>query len=70
MVTTGAVVEWKDRTDARAQPEKASTVHEEAAPLQLVEEPPTEEIPLAELEAQAPEVDEQDVPPHLRESHA
>lgn len=54
MVTTGAVVEWKDRTDARAQPEKPVAVHTEPAPLALVE---------AE---ERPEVDESELPPELR----
>jgi hypothetical protein len=36
MVMTGAVLEWKDRTDAKAQPEPASAV---------TEPPPEPEIP-------------------------
>jgi hypothetical protein len=31
MVMTGAVLEWKDRTDAKPQPEPAATVTESAA---------------------------------------
>lgn len=65
MVTTGAVVEWKDRTDARAQPEKASTVHEEPAPLALVEDPPV--VDDYNPQPGEVEVDERDVPPALRE---
>jgi hypothetical protein len=57
-VTTGAVVEWKDRTDAKAQPETKVTVQTEPTPLQLVDDynPPA-----------GVEVDERDVPPELRE---
>ena len=42
MVTTGAIVEWRDRTDAKAAPEKqtgqARVVEEEPAPREAVEE--------------------------------
>lgn len=61
MVTTGAVVEWKDRTDARPQAEKPSAVSE---PLALVE--PADDY---DPEPGEVEVDERDVPPALRETH-
>ena len=38
MVTTGAICEWKDRTDARPQPEKPVTVHTEPVPVAVAEE--------------------------------
>lgn len=64
MVTTGAVVEWKDRTDARPQPEKQSAVTE--PPLALVEDEPADDY---DPEPGEVEVDERDVPPALRETH-
>lgn len=51
MVTTGAIFEWKDRTDAKPQAEQ-TTVVTEPVPLQLVDD--------------EPDVDESDLPPALR----
>lgn len=51
MVTTHGVIEWKDRTDAKAQPEAHSVMAEPAPePEPVVEEPSDEEPqePLAE----------------------
>lgn len=45
MVTTGAIFEWKDRTDARAQPEPAADV---------LASTPTPPAPAADPEAAAP----------------
>lgn len=66
MVTVGGVVEWKDRTDARPAAEKVSE------PQRLQESAPEDERVLASVIAHtdAPEpevqVDESDVPEHLR----
>lgn len=72
-VTTGALIEWKDRTDARPQPERDA---------QIPVEPPAENghaqraamdgefaealVAAADSEAELPAVDEQDLPEHLR----
>lgn len=40
MLTTGAIVEWKDRTDAKASPETATVLPTEIAMAASVEEPP------------------------------
>lgn len=69
-VTTGALCEWKDRTDARPQPERDA---------QIPVEPPAENghtpgdaelaqalVAAADSEAELPTVDEQDLPGHLR----
>jgi hypothetical protein len=38
MVTTGAIVEWRDRTDAKPQPETASKVTTDNASLPAVDD--------------------------------
>lgn len=79
MATIGAIVQWKDRTNAKPQPEVAAPT---PPPLRAVEEPeaadleqaPTDlERATAELaglpvpgEAPVEDVDEADVPAHLR----
>jgi hypothetical protein len=69
-VTTAAMVEWKDRTDARAQPESDAEVIElhagegvEEAVLRAVDA-----VDAEPEEASPVEVDEADVPVHLRVS--
>jgi|SRR5580704_3479270 hypothetical protein len=64
-VTTGAMVEWKDRTDARPQPERDTPpVAPELVPAQAAQNGAAhaEAAPAEEL----PEIDESDVPAELR----
>lgn len=76
-VTTGAMVEWKDRTDARPQPENDGppilhAVDEPPAPGEesaVAEQPLIAEEPVAvavSTEQEMPEVDDRDVPAELR----
>jgi hypothetical protein len=61
-VTSGAMVEWKDRTDARPAPEQDGPSVPVAPP-----NGPVEAVPVAVTgEREMPEVDERDVPPELR----
>ncbi len=46
MVTVAVVFEWKDRTDARSQPEVASPQPAAVAPAPVVEEPAAVEVPV------------------------
>lgn len=76
MVTTAAVIEWKDRTDARTQAEPhtpLSQTPEQAGLFDSTEEPSAEEIealdaPLSEAEEalEEEEVDREFVPEALR----
>jgi hypothetical protein len=66
-VTSGAMVEWKDRTDARPAPERDSP---SLVPARVAAaNGPPEFLPASaqsELPSELPEVDERDVPPELR----
>jgi hypothetical protein len=60
-VTTGALIEWKDRTDARPQPESdgpppPAAVATPNGPMQVS----------VTADQEMPEIDERDVPPELR----
>lgn len=52
MVTTGAIIEWKDRTDAKAQPERASGPMPVAAPQP---EPVAEPEPVTVVRSASPD---------------
>ena len=63
-VTGGAMVEWKDRTDARPSPERDGPA---VLPHESLAQPPNGPVPVAvTADQEMPEVDERDVPPELR----
>jgi len=71
-VTTGAMVTWKDRTDARPAPEQDSpsvlaVAAEPSAPVERSPAPAEQNgaVPVG-VSASGEEVDESDVPPELR----
>lgn len=70
-VTTGAMVEWKDRTDARPQPERDGAPILQAVeaprpqPDELVREAVAQPVAVASAE-EMPAVDDGDVPVELR----
>jgi hypothetical protein len=65
-VTTGALIEWKDRTDARPQPESDGPPLRAQDPLPAVATPNGPMQVSVTAEQEMPAVDERDVPPELR----
>jgi hypothetical protein len=72
MVTTSALLEWKDRTDARSQPETAGEVLPQPAPAEPLDEPEplaADELPPpadAAAFVELPEEDDSSIEPALR----